>query len=116
MKRKTEMILKGIKLIGNIGKAVAVGRTVYGVVKFGMKVRKGAKVASDVKEKSSKMLNVVKNIGTVTEVAATATQVVSDLSSDARNLTGAVKKRAVKKTEVKSTTKTSASVSKKKNR
>ena len=109
------MILKGIKLIGNIGKAVAVGRTVYGVVQFGLKVRKGAKVANDVKDKGSKMLNIVKNIGTVTEVAATATQVVSDLSSDAKNLTGVVKKRAVKKVESKSSN-SSSSATKKKNR
>ena len=109
------MILRGIKLIGNIGKAVAVGRTVYGVVKFGMQVKKGAKVANDVKEKSSKMLRVVKNIGTATEIASTATQVVSDLSSEAKSLTGSVKKKTVKNPDTNSTS-SSPSTTKKKNR
>lgn len=109
------MILRGIKLIGNIGKAVAVGRTVYGVVKFGMQVKKGAKVANDVKEKSSKMLRVVKNIGAATEVAATATQVVSDLSSEAKSLTASVKNKTVKKQDTNATT-SSPSTTKKKNR
>lgn len=115
MKRKTEMILRGIKLIGNIGKAVAVGRTVYGVVKFGMQVKKGAKVANDVKEKGSKMLRVVKNIGAATEVAATATQVVSDLSSEAKSLTASVKNKTVKKQDTNATS-SSHSTTKKKNR
>lgn len=111
------MIIRGIKLISNVGKAVAVGRAVYGVVKFGLQVRKGAKVATEVKNKGSKMLNVVKNIGTATEVAATATQVVSDLSSEAKNLTGIVKKKTVKKTDTSPTKKSnSLSTPKKKNR
>ena len=114
MKRKTEMILKGIKIISNVGKAYAVGRTIYSVVKIGMQVRKGAKVASDVKEKGSKMLNIVKGIGTATEVAATATQVVSEISSDAKNLKNTVAKKVASKPKTKTTEK--INTNKKRNR
>lgn len=90
------MILKGLKLVSNIGKLYAVGKTVYTVVDVGLKLRKGAKVVNDVKKGGSKMMRVVKGIGTATEVAATTTQVVTSIASDAKDIKDGLTKSKTK--------------------
>lgn len=95
MGRKTDMIITGIKLLSKAGKIYAIGKTTYNIVNIGLKMRKGAKVAGEVKEKTSKVLKVVKSIGVATDMAATATQVVSEISTDAKDLTKALKTKKV---------------------